>query len=503
MTFRRLAAALGLAAATAMPAWAQPGAGPNRFTTQPPAARQATTPNGRPINERHERVKTEAQAAYQKGDYQHTLTLMEGVLKEAPRDDVALYLRGSARVDIGRRDGNAKLVRDGVADARQAITIKPQDNAIYYLPYLYGMASLAQLEQRPEHAEVAIKVGESIVTHPSVKAEDKANIHYQMGVAHMIMKDPTASAKDYEQALRMSPNHLGALMALADAYTKAGDAAKAENAYDRATTALPKNALVFNNRGSFRQSKGDVNGAVDDFTKAIELDPTFGVAFTNRGFALMTAGNLNAAENDFTASLNTNPNQDSVYSFRGASRLGQGKVDSAIADFTQLIERSPKNSVAWSDLGFARFFAKDYKGASQAFDQAVGLNQNMKYLNPWRYWSMTLGGAPEDKVKEFGAEVGSRPKDHDWVDGLAAYATGNLSHDDLVSWADEKNPKLKQEQLCEAYYFQGLKLAQEGKQKESEEAFEKAIATNARHLSSYRGSQFSLSKFSDSGKLRK
>lgn len=499
MTFRRLAAALGLAATMAAPAWSQPGSA-NRFQTQPFTR---PSPNSPPVNERHERLKTEAQGAYQKGDYAHALTVTESVLKENPRDHVALYLRGSARVEIGRRDGVAKSVRDGVADARQAIALKPQDNAIYYLPYLYGMASLAQIEKRPEHAEVAIKVGEGIVGHPSVKPDDKANIYYQMGVAHMLLKDPVASAKDYEQALRLSPNHLGALMNLADSYTKAGDAERAANAYDRATTALPKNALVFNNRGSFKQSRGDVGGAVEDFTRAIELDPSFGVAFTNRGFALMTMGNLAAAENDFGASLAANPNQDSVYSFRGASRLGQGKVESAIADFTQLIQRSPKNSIAWSDLGFARFFAKDYKGASAAFDQAIGLNQNMKYLNAWRYWSMELAGAPEDKLKEFGAEIGARPKDHDWVDGLAAFATGNLSHDELLTWADQKNPKLKQEQTCEAYYFLGLKLASEGKREESEEAYEKAIATNARHLSSFRGAQFALSKFSDAGKLRK
>ena len=59
--------------------------------------------------------------AYQAGDLPKTIELMDSVLRENPRDSIAYYLRGSARVDLGAHTMDTKFVRDGVADAREAI----------------------------------------------------------------------------------------------------------------------------------------------------------------------------------------------------------------------------------------------------------------------------------------------------------------------------------------------------------------------------------------------
>src|SRR5580704_16413052 len=109
----------------------------------------------RDTNPEHEKKKTQAQSAYQSGDFPKTIELMDGVLKENPRDSIAYYLRGSARVDLGARTSDSKLIREGVSDAREAIRYDAQRSSLYYLPYLFGMKSLASLENRKEHAETA------------------------------------------------------------------------------------------------------------------------------------------------------------------------------------------------------------------------------------------------------------------------------------------------------------------------------------------------------------
>ena len=91
-------------------------------------------PMERDTNPEHEQKKTQAQSAYQAGDFPKTIELMDAVLKENPRDPVAYYLRGSARVDLGARTYDTKLVRDGVADAREAIRYDTQQTSLYYLP---------------------------------------------------------------------------------------------------------------------------------------------------------------------------------------------------------------------------------------------------------------------------------------------------------------------------------------------------------------------------------
>src|SRR5579862_7679443 len=96
----------------------------------------------RDTNPDHEQKKTQAQSAYQSGDFPKTIELMDAVIKENPRDSVAYYLRGSAKVDLGARGMDSKAVREGIADAREAIRYDTQRSPLYYLPYLFGMKTL-------------------------------------------------------------------------------------------------------------------------------------------------------------------------------------------------------------------------------------------------------------------------------------------------------------------------------------------------------------------------
>jgi len=63
------------------------------------------------MNPEHEKTKTEADKANQSGDFQKAIDLTDMVLRQNPRDAVAYYLRASAKVELGIRQGNAKLIR--------------------------------------------------------------------------------------------------------------------------------------------------------------------------------------------------------------------------------------------------------------------------------------------------------------------------------------------------------------------------------------------------------
>ena len=87
-----------------------------RFGTRPGQRRQ-----GSGLNPIHERTKTEAEQAYQRGDYQRAIDLTSSVLRANSRDDVAYYLRSSSRVELGLQERNRKIVRNGIADSREAL----------------------------------------------------------------------------------------------------------------------------------------------------------------------------------------------------------------------------------------------------------------------------------------------------------------------------------------------------------------------------------------------
>ncbi len=175
-----------------------------------PLFRRQQQSTGSETNPEHEQKKTQAQAAYQAGDLPKTIELMDGVLRENPRDSVAYYLRGGARVDLGARSMDTKLVREGVADAREAIRFDTQQSSLYYLPYLFGMKSLAVLENRKEHAETAVKQATLVLERPNLKEDERANLLYQRAQAENWLSKSDEAINDLQEALKLAPSHFGA-----------------------------------------------------------------------------------------------------------------------------------------------------------------------------------------------------------------------------------------------------------------------------------------------------
>jgi lipoprotein NlpI len=484
---RWIACLVAACLATPEYAWSQNATPPS------PAASAAPNPE-------HETLKQNAENAYQNSDFPKCIELTSRVLGANPRDHVALYLRASARVELGQLQRNVKEVRAGVEDAREAIRHGGTDQFNYYLPYFYGMTGLAQLENRKEHAEVVVQFANALLSRPNARPEDQANLRYQRANAYLFLGQGENAAKDFEAAVALVPTHLGARLGLADTFVRMRQMDKAEAAFTAAVQSAPNNPLVFNNRGMFFQQSGQSAKAIADFTKAIELDPAFAVAVTNRGFSLMSEGNPQAAESDFSAAMKIDPKQPLVYSLRGTARLSQGNAAGAIEDYSQVLSFDAQNPVAAADLGFAKYFAGDFAGAATAFEQSLAADPNLKYLNPWLYWSLVKGGQKDLAAQKVAGVLKQDPAKLDWSDGLVRYLAGQASLDELMKLAESKDTPLRTAQLCESAYFTAEKLLVAGDANAATAEYQKALASKQTHLSAYRGSQYALKSFTPAAK---
>jgi tetratricopeptide (TPR) repeat protein len=449
-------------------------------------------------NPEHEKTKSEAEAAYQKGDFAKAEQLTSSVLAQNPKDHAALFIRASSRVELGVMKRDVAELREGIQDARESLKVGGNTEINYYLPYLYGMIALANIEDKKEHAQVAVDVAtKSILTRQNLKPEQKANVLYQRAAAYIYLKDLNAAIEDYQSAVKADPTHLPSQVGLAESYVVAGQPDKALAAFTSAVETFPDNHLVYNNRGLFLQQQGRPQDALNDFNKALELDKNFAIAYTNRGYTQQAIGNLPEAEQDFSKALSIDPNNPLFTSLRGTCRLSQGNTAGAIEDYTQAIRLAPQNPVAQADLGFARFFSKDYAGAYDAFEQASQIDvKAMRYLNPWKLWSLVLAGKP-DAIAEIAAPSVAKPeKDRDWIDALVLFLNGKTSEQDLVNFvAKVTDERMKNAQLCEAYFFIAERRNQ-AKDKANATAFYKqVIQTKASQLSAFRGAQYALNSF--------
>jgi tetratricopeptide (TPR) repeat protein len=446
-------------------------------------------------NPEHEQKKTQAQSAYQAGDFPKSIELMDSVLKEDPRDSVAYYLRGSARVDLGARTGDSKLVRDGVSDAREAIRYDTQRVPLYYLPYLFGMKTLATLENRKDHAETAVNIATQVLATPTLKDDERANLLYQRAQSEAWLGKSDEAINDLQESLRLVPSHFGARATLCDVLVKAGKQPEALAAFNKLVELYPENPLSLNNRGMYLQSQGKFDDAIVDFTRAIERDPNYFVAYANRGFTLLQMDNPVAAETDFSQSLKVNPQQAFVYNLRAQSKVARGDLAGAIKDQQAAVELSPKDPVPLGDLGFVMFFADDYPGALAPFDAALALDPEFKHLNPWKIVALQRLGKTNGLREQFKDSLAKDIKVRTWVDHLVAFLLGAESESQLLADAQTAKDPLKTEETCEACYFIGVARESAGKKSEAAEMFQRAVASKARQLSAYRGAQLALRKY--------
>jgi tetratricopeptide (TPR) repeat protein len=449
-------------------------------------------------NPEHEKMRTEAKAAYDKGDFATAKDLTTRILAQNPKDHAAMYLRASSRVEMGVIRRDVKDIREGIEDARESLKVGGSSEINYYLPYLYGMIQLATIENKKEHANVALEVTKKVLSNPNLTPEQKANILYQRASAYLFLEDLKAAIEDYQAAIAAFPGHIGSYMGLAQGYIIAQQPEKALETFSSAITAVPNNHLLHNNRGLFLQQIGKNQEAMADFNKAIELDPNFATAYTNRGYTAQVLGNLPAAEADFSKAISLDPRNPLFTSLRGTCRLSQGNTTGAIEDYTQAIRLNPQpNPIAYADLGFAHFFSHDYTNAYTEFDQATQINPpGMRYLNPWKIWTLVLAGKP-DTIEEIAApSVKKAESERDWIDEQVLFLKGDIAEKALVDFVQKTtDPKLKDAQLCEAYYFIAERRWQANDKTNATLFYKQVLLTNQSQLSAYRGAQHALKSF--------
>lgn len=451
-----------------------------------------------------EKVKSEARAAYEEHDYKKADELISKVIAQNPKDHSALSLRATTRVEMGVEESvsdpkeGTKSIREGIEDARESLKIGGGSEINYYLPYFFGMISLARIENKRDHANVVVEHSKAVLARPNVTPEQRANVLYQRANAYIFLQDLKSAIEDFQAAIKAFPGHLGSYMGLADTYIFAGQPDKALATFTSAVEAFPTSPLVYNNRGLFLQSQERFAESISDFNKAIELEKDFAIAYANRGFSNQGLGNLQVAEVDFNQAISLQPQNPRFYSLRGTCRLSQGNATGALADFNEAVRLFDKNPVARSDIGFAKFFMKDYAGASAEFEMANQMDPvAMRYLSPWRVWSLVLA-AKSDVAAPIVSLSSSKPeKERDWIDEQVLFLNGkDVSERDLVDFVSKAtDPKLKKGQLCEAYYFIAERRAQANDKVAATAFYKEVLGTKATQLSAYRGAQYALQAF--------
>lgn len=437
-----------------------------------------------------EALRGQAEASYQERDFEKTVELSDKILNIANTDHVALYLKGSGQIEIGILTRNGDLVRQGIANSREAIRHEGNGKPEYYLPYIYGMSHLAVLEGKKTHAETGRTVADSVLDREDLTDEQRANLTYQRAQCDVRLRDYPAAEEDLEKALGFKPDHMAAMMLKAEVMADYKTPADAVAAYTDMVKAFPDNPLVYNNRGMYLQSINRPVDALNDFNKAIQLDNKFIPAYINRGFAYQEAGDFANAEIALTQALNVDPQQPGALTMRGNARLQLGKSAEGVADYQKALEQTSKNPMSHANLGFAQFFTGDFAGAVASFKKAAEMDPKARFLAPWKL-AAEIRSRQYQQV-EYQTSIDRPAEQRDWVDSLILFQLGQVDATSLLKSVHPDDANARDAQLCEGYYFIGMELVRRNRSQDAIGYFQQAAKRELPKLAAYRGAVFAL-----------
>jgi tetratricopeptide (TPR) repeat protein len=212
--------------------------------------------------------------------------------------------------------------------------------------------------------------------------------------------------------------------------------------FTEAIARTPRNALCYNNRGTYYGNElNDHEAALKDFDKAIELNPKYMVAIANRGVTRGSLGQKEEAIADLQRALAINPNSPNpdfilriadlryvlndftgsiadynrllamdkmyprIYSKRAGSQAMLGQAEEALRDADKALGPDPKDEEAYNSRGLANRLLGRLDEAVNDFTLAIHIKQD--YSRPYnnRGTVYLAQGQPERAIADFSKAI--------------------------------------------------------------------------------------------------
>jgi tetratricopeptide (TPR) repeat protein len=132
--------------------------------------------------------------------------------------------------------------------------------------------------------------------------------------------------------------------------------------------------LPYQNRGLYRQNKGNLQGALEDYNEAVKVEPRSITAPLTRGIIKGQMGDFKGGIEDINRSIAIADTSYDQFFQRGYLEEQLGDVQSAIADYNKALQMKPDFFLAYNNRGSMKERMGDKEGALQDFSAAIRYN---------------------------------------------------------------------------------------------------------------------------------
>jgi serine/threonine protein kinase/Tfp pilus assembly protein PilF len=196
---------------------------------------------------------------------------------------------------------------------------------------------------------------------------------YGLGDCYDRLARPAQAAECYSACVALNPAFHGWYFRRGLAHLEQGQYPLARADFDEAIRLRPDHGEAYVNRAVARLRDGPGEGAVEDLTRALELGVPAARVQLMRARAREQAGDRAGAERDRAEALRGEPADEAAWVARGVARVAAAPAE-ALADFDRALDRNPRYLPALENRAHVlaeRLGRTDE--AVRALDRAVGL----------------------------------------------------------------------------------------------------------------------------------
>jgi tetratricopeptide (TPR) repeat protein len=212
-------------------------------------------------------------------------------------------------------------------------------------------------------------------------APDNPEYLYQRGMIYWQLKQGAAAMADFDQALKLKPDDLGALIARAQLSLQGGDVLRAVVDLDTANAAASKQADIrFEMARDYERADRptDAIAQYDSWISWHAEDARLPEALSSRCWIRALAGvDLGLALKDCNAAFKRTDKSNPLFAHAANSRglllLRLGDYDKSISDYEAALKMNPKNPWSWYGLGIDKLRRQRISEGQADIAQATAL----------------------------------------------------------------------------------------------------------------------------------
>lgn len=267
----------------------------------------------------------------------------------------------------------------------------------------------------------AVAACAELLSGQDLNVDQRATVYVQLSARHLEGGDGQAAKAAADEALRLKPGLVDALLMRADAHQRLGDDDAALADYASALEAGPQDGRVHLYRGIMRNRRGETALARTDMDAAIRLNPQLADAWAMRASFKSNAKDWAGAASDYAQALQLAPDNAQWTVLLGQVEAAGGDDPAALSHYERAIQMQPDLVLAW----YSRGLLYNRQGRS---DQALSNFNEAIRLNPAADLVLRSRAALNLKLKNYDSAIAD-------ADRGAELAPGDAEHHNERCWA--------------------------------------------------------------------